>query len=135
MPGMYAENDFDLAGFAVGAVERENILPKINEIDVNDIVIGIPSSGVHSNGYSLVRKLIEIKRIKYTDITPFDSSVTFGDVLLEPTKLYVKSLLPVIKSSKVKALAHITGGGLIENIPRYNMFKHFIFKDAFILTS
>ena len=117
MPGMYADSDFDLAGFAVGAVERTELLPRTDSIQENDVVIGIPSSGVHSNGFSLVRKILETKRIKYTDLTPFDSSVTFGDVLLNPTKLYVKALLPVL--SRIKALAHITGGGLIENIPRY----------------
>lgn len=121
MPGMYDQNDFDLAGFAVGAVERENILPRVNQIQVNDVVIGIPSNGVHSNGFSLIRKVFETKGIKYSDFTPFDSSLTFGEVLLKPTKLYVKSLLPVIKSLKIKALAHITGGGLLENIPRYQL--------------
>jgi phosphoribosylaminoimidazole synthetase len=120
MPGMYAEDDFDLAGFAVGAVERQSLLPRLQDIEVNDVVIGVPSSGVHSNGFSLIRKLISIKQVKYTDVTPFDRSTTFGDVLLKPTKLYVKSLLPAIKSGKIKALSHITGGGLIENIPRYN---------------
>lgn len=118
MPGMYADNDFDLAGFAVGAVQRKDLLPRLEMIQENDVVIGIPSSGVHSNGFSLIRKIMETKRIKYTDPTPFDQSLTFGEVLLKPTKLYVKALLPVLSSQAIKALAHITGGGLIENIPR-----------------
>jgi len=119
MPGMYSKGDFDLAGFAVGAVERNSLLPRMKDIKVNDVIIGISSSGFHSNGYSLIRKLLEVKQIKYSDYTPFDPSITFGQALLVPTKIYVKSLLPVIKSGKVKALAHITGGGLTENIPRY----------------
>ena len=126
MPGMYASKDFDLAGFAVGAVERNLILPKKESVVPNDVVIGLSSSGVHSNGFSLVRKIMEINSIDYQQIAPFDGR-TFGEVLLIPTKIYVTSVLPVIKSNKVKALAHITGGGLIENIPRYfleisNMF-------------
>jgi phosphoribosylaminoimidazole synthetase len=119
MPGMYSEGDFDLAGFAVGAVERNSTLPRLQDIKIDDVIIGIPSSGVHSNGFSLVRKLLEIKNIKYSDSTPFNPSITFGEALLVPTKIYVNSLLPVIKSGKIKALAHITGGGLTENIPRY----------------
>jgi phosphoribosylaminoimidazole synthetase len=119
MPGMYSEGDFDLAGFAVGAVERNSILPRLQDIKIDDVIIGIPSSGVHSNGFSLVRKLLEIKNIKYSDPTPFNPSITFGEALLVPTKIYVNSLLTVIKSGKIKALAHITGGGLTENIPRY----------------
>ncbi|CAG2122126.1 unnamed protein product, partial [Medioppia subpectinata] len=118
MPGMYADDDFDLAGFAVGAVERRSLLPRLNDIQASDVVIGVPSSGVHSNGFSLVRKLISIKNVKYTDLTPFDKTKTFGDVLLAPTKLYVKPLLKAIQSGKIKALSHITGGGLMENIPR-----------------
>lgn len=115
MPGMYAKDDFDLAGFAVGAVNRDSILPKLNEIKENDVVIGLPSTGVHSNGFSLVRKLIEIKSIKYSDKTPFDQQSTFAQVLLTPTKIYVKSLMSVIKKGYIKALSHITGGGLIES--------------------
>lgn len=120
MPGMYSDDDFDLAGFAVGAVEREDILPKMELIAENDVIIGLPSSGVHSNGYSMVRKVLEISGTQLNQVTPFDSNQTFGQVLLTPTKLYVKSLLPVIRNHKqhVAALCHITGGGLVENIPR-----------------
>ena len=117
MPGMYAEGDFDLAGFAVGAVERNLILPRKESIAVDDVIIGLSSSGVHSNGFSLVRKVFEVHSISYEHVAPFDGR-TFGEVLLTPTKIYVKSTLPVIKSHKLKALAHITGGGLTENIPR-----------------
>ncbi|XP_054160680.1 trifunctional purine biosynthetic protein adenosine-3-like [Oppia nitens] len=118
MPGMYADGEFDLAGFAVGAVERQSLLPRLVDIQATDVVIGVPSSGVHSNGFSLVRKLLSLRGVNYTDRTPFDPNRTFGDVLLEPTKLYVRSLLGAIKSGKIKALSHITGGGIIENIPR-----------------
>lgn len=118
MPGLYAEGDFDLAGFAVGAVNRDALLPNLKSISENDVIIGIPSSGVHSNGFSLIRRLFQMKSIHFSDETPFDKSSTFGDVLLTPTKIYVNSLLPVIKKNYIKALAHITGGGLIENIPR-----------------
>lgn len=124
MPGMYAKDDFDLAGFAVGAVNRDSILPKLNEIKENDVVIGLPSTGVHSNGFSLVRKLIEIKSIKYSDKTPFDQQSTFAQVLLTPTKIYVKSLMSVIKKGYIKALSHITGGGLVES---KLIFKYFYY--------
>lgn len=114
---MYADGDFDLAGFAVGAVERSLILPKKESIAENDVIIGLSSSGVHSNGFSLVRKIFDVNSVSYESIAPF-AGRSFGEVLLTPTKIYVKSTLPVIKSRKVIALAHITGGGLTENIPR-----------------
>jgi phosphoribosylaminoimidazole synthetase len=117
MPGMYQVDDYDLAGFAVGVVERENLLPMRN-IYPGDIVIGLSSSGVHSNGFSLVRHILHKKGVKLTDKTPFDQNLSFAETLLVPTKIYVKSCLAAIKASKVKALAHITGGGLLENIPR-----------------
>ncbi|KAJ6221206.1 hypothetical protein RDWZM_007018 [Blomia tropicalis] len=117
MPGMYAKDDFDLAGFAVGAVERNLILPRKNEISNGDVIIGLSSSGVHSNGFSLVRKVFDVHSIGYETVAPFDGR-TFGEVLLTPTKIYVRSTMPVIKQNLVKALAHITGGGLTENIPR-----------------
>lgn len=120
MPGMYAEGDFDLAGFSVGAVERDLILPRKDSIAENDIIIGLSSSGVHSNGFSLVRKVLQVHGLHYHHVAPFDGR-TFGEVLLTPTKIYVKSVLPAIKSNKLKALAHITGGGLTENIPRYSV--------------
>ncbi len=114
MPGMYGEGDYDLAGFTVGAVERENILPK--NLKDGDIILGLKSSGVHSNGFSLVRHILQTKNIGL-DYKLSDEK-TIGDALLEPTKIYVKSCLNAIKTNKVKALAHITGGGLLENIPR-----------------
>ena len=117
MPGMYHGGDYDLAGFAVGAVERDRILPKKN-IAPGDAVIGLASSGVHSNGYSLVRKLVAQEKLSYDAPAPFDASRSLGDVLLTPTRIYVKPVLKAIRTGHVKALAHITGGGLLENIPR-----------------
>lgn len=114
MPGMYEGGDYDLAGFAVGAVERDEILPR--ETVSGDVLIGLKSSGVHSNGYSLARYILQKNNLKFSDKS-FDSR-TIGEVLLEPTKIYVKSCLEAIKTKKVKALAHITGGGLVENLPR-----------------
>ncbi|OTF83104.1 GARS/AIRS/GART-like protein [Euroglyphus maynei] len=116
MPGMYVGDDFDLAGFAAGAVERKQLLPRKNEIAEGDVIIGLTSSGVHSNGFSMVRKIMEVNQVNFDD--QFDEQRKFHDILLTPTKIYVKSLMPAIKSGKIKALAHITGGGLIENIPR-----------------
>ncbi|HMN36992.1 MAG TPA: phosphoribosylformylglycinamidine cyclo-ligase [Hyphomicrobium sp.] len=122
MPGMYREGDYDLAGFAVGAVERGEILPR-SDIAVGDILIGLPSSGVHSNGYSLVRKLVAREKINWDD--HFAHGQTMADVLLTPTRIYVKALLAAIRATggsgpagAIKALSHITGGGLSENIPR-----------------
>ncbi len=107
MPGMYSHGDYDLAGFAVGAVERDEILPK--ETKAGDVLIGLASSGLHSNGYSLARFILSQNNISLKEM---------GDELLTPTKVYVKSCLEAIRSKKVKALAHITGGGLVENLPR-----------------
>lgn len=117
LPGLYAAKDYDLAGFAVGAVERDGVITGAN-IAPGDAVIGIASSGVHSNGYSLVRKAVERAGLKFTDPTPWKKDSTLGDTLLTPTKIYVKSLLPLIRDKKIKGLSHITGGGLLENIPR-----------------
>jgi len=117
MPSMYAGKDYDLAGFAVGAVERENILPS-NNLEEGDIVLGLASRGLHSNGFSLVRKLISQENLAWTDKAPFDASRTVAEALLEPTRIYVKPLLAALHSGHVKAIAHITGGGLLENIPR-----------------
>lgn len=117
MPGMYAVGDYDLAGFAVGAVERERLLPR-SDIRDGDLVLGFPSSGIHSNGYSLVRKVVERAGLRYTDRAPFDESKQLGEVLLTPTRIYVRHLLSAVKNGHVKALAHITGGGITENIPR-----------------
>lgn len=118
MPGMYADGDYDLAGFAVGAVERDAMLPRA-DISAGDVVLGLASSGVHSNGYSLVRKVVEAVKLNYGDAAPFAPQQTLGEALLAPTRIYVKSTLAAIRETKaVKALAHITGGGLLENIPR-----------------
>ncbi len=118
MPGMYAGGDYDLAGFAVGAAERGALLPS-QDIQDGDIVLGLSSSGVHSNGFSLVRKIMELSGHSFADIAPFESGKTLGEVLLEPTRIYVKPLLSAIRqTSGVKAMAHITGGGFTENVPR-----------------
>lgn len=118
MPSMYEKGDYDLAGFSVGAVERQYVLTGQSIIE-GDVVIGIASSGVHSNGFSLVRMIIADNEFSYQDVCPFAGYPTLGDALMEPTKIYVSSLLPLIKQGNlIKGLAHITGGGLIENIPR-----------------
>ena len=114
MPGMYNEGEYDLAGFSVGIVEKQNIIDG-SKVKSGDTVIGLPSSGPHSNGYSLIRRLLKETKTNLND--SFDDK-TFADVLLAPTKIYVKPLLNLIKKLEVKALAHITGGGLTENIPR-----------------
>jgi phosphoribosylformylglycinamidine cyclo-ligase len=116
MPGMYAAKDYDLAGFAVGAVERDASLPKMNDIRAGDVLIGLASSGVHSNGFSLVRRLLSDNRIALDAALPFGGQV--GETLLTPTRIYVKSVLSVLKTHGIKGLAHITGGGLTENLPR-----------------
>jgi phosphoribosylformylglycinamidine cyclo-ligase len=118
MPSMYEKGDYDLAGFSVGAVERERVLTGQSIIE-GDVVIGIASSGVHSNGFSLVRKIVADNKFSYSDACPFEGYLTLGDALMEPTKIYVSCLLPLIKQdSLINGLAHITGGGLTENIPR-----------------
>jgi phosphoribosylformylglycinamidine cyclo-ligase len=117
MPGMYSQGDYDLAGFCVGAVERNGALTGAR-IEPGDVLLGLASSGVHSNGFSLVRKLIECNGWKLDRPAPFDHEVLLGDSLLEPTRIYVKSLLPLVRERRIAALAHITGGGLLENIPR-----------------
>jgi phosphoribosylformylglycinamidine cyclo-ligase len=118
MPGMYQDGHYDLAGFAVGAVERDKILPR-GDVQSGDVLIGIASSGVHSNGYSLVRHLVHNNGFKYSDKAPFSSDKpTLGEALLTPTIIYVKTCLAAAKTGKVKAFAHITGGGFTENIPR-----------------
>ncbi|MCL6682792.1 phosphoribosylformylglycinamidine cyclo-ligase [Sphingomonas alba] len=117
MPGMYAEGDYDLAGFCVGAVERSKALTG-DAIEAGDVILGLASSGVHSNGFSLVRRLISNNGWKLDRPALFDHERLLGDALLEPTRIYVKSLLPLVRSGRIKGLAHITGGGLLENIPR-----------------
>lgn len=118
MPGMYQGEEYDLAGFAVGAVARGNLLPKPT-LQAGDVLLGIASHGIHSNGYSLVRKLVRDSGADLTAPPPYPcKAATFGGALLTPTRIYVKSLLPVLNEGRVKALAHITGGGLTENLPR-----------------
>jgi phosphoribosylformylglycinamidine cyclo-ligase len=118
MPGMYAAGHYDLAGFAVGAVERDAILPR-NDLAAGDIILALPSSGVHSNGFSLVRKVVGLSGLDWAGAAPFAAGRTLGEALLEPTSIYVKQILAAIRQTgAVKALAHITGGGLIENMPR-----------------
>src|SRR6201992_2771805 len=118
MPGLYKDGDYDLGGFAVGAAERGTLLPR-SDIAVGDAVIGLASSGVHSNGFSLVRKIVEQSGLPYDAPAPFSPVMTLGGALLTPTRLYVKSCLRAIKESgAVKGLAHITGGGFTDNIPR-----------------
>ena len=117
MPGMYAAGDYDLAGFCVGAVERGEALTG-DRVKAGDVILGLASSGVHSNGFSLVRKLAADKGWKLDRPALFDQDRLLIDWLLEPTRIYVKSLLPVVRAGKIHALAHITGGGLLENMPR-----------------
>ena len=124
MPGVYKSGDYDLAGFAVGAVERNEILPRA-DVGVGDVLIGLKSSGVHSNGYSLVRKLVEHAKLDWAAPAPFATSQTLSESLLTPTRIYVKPLLAAIGATggsgingAIKALSHITGGGLSENLPR-----------------
>lgn len=118
MPGMYRDGDYDLAGFAVGAAERGRLLPS-GDIGEGSVLLGLKSSGVHSNGYSLVRKVVELSGLGYDAPAPFDASVSLGAALLNPTRIYVKPLLSVIRETgAILALAHITGGGFPENIPR-----------------
>jgi phosphoribosylformylglycinamidine cyclo-ligase len=117
MPGMYQGNDYDLAGFAVGAAERDALLPR-KDIAAGDALVAIASSGVHSNGYSLVRKIVDLSGLAWTDKAPF-AEMTLAEALLEPTRIYVKPLLAALRAGLgIKALAHITGGGFIDNIPR-----------------
>jgi len=115
MPGMYSADDFDLAGFAVGAMERGQSLPA--DVAVGDVLLGLKSSGVHSNGYSLVRKLVEQSGLTWDSANPFGEG-TLGAALLAPTRLYVKQCLAAMRAGGVHGFAHITGGGLTENIPR-----------------
>jgi phosphoribosylformylglycinamidine cyclo-ligase len=116
MPGLYKDGDYDLAGFAVGAVERDAVLPR--GVAAGDVVLGLASSGLHSNGFSLARKVVEMSGVRYDAPCPF-ASMTLGEVMLVPTRIYVRSCLAAIRETGgVKALAHVTGGGFTENIPR-----------------
>ena len=122
MPGMYGDGEYDLAGFSVGAVDRDDVLPKLDKQRAGDIIIGLGSSGPHSNGYSLVRRVVERSGLAWDAPCPFpvpgEDGKTLAAALMAPTRIYVKSLLPLLQSGRVKGGAHITGGGLIENPPR-----------------
>jgi phosphoribosylformylglycinamidine cyclo-ligase len=118
MPGVYQAGDYDLAGFSVGAAERGTLLPR-GDVAPGDVILGLASSGVHSNGYSLVRRLVAQAGLKWDRPAPFAPERTLGEMLLRPTRIYVRALLDALRrSSGIKAMAHITGGGLTENIPR-----------------
>lgn len=118
MPDMYADADYDLAGFAVGVAEKSQLLAKEN-VQSGDILIGLASSGIHSNGYSLVRKIFfKDNDFSLTDKLPKLGNQTLGEALLEPTRIYVESVLPLIKSSLIHGISHVTGGGFVENLPR-----------------
>lgn len=117
MPGLYAKGDYDLAGFSVGAAERGTLLPK--DVAVGDVLIGLPSSGVHSNGFSLVRRIVEMSGLAWDAPAPFAPGKSLAQALLEPTRIYVKGLLAALKAGDgINALCHITGGGFPDNIPR-----------------
>lgn len=120
MPGMYQADDYDAAGCAVGAMSQDLRLPRMDDMAEGDVLLGLASSGIHSNGFSLVRKIIAREGLSYKDATPWDrtQSTDLGDILLTPTRIYVKSLLKVTNKKLVKGLSHITGGGLLENVPR-----------------
>ena len=117
MPGMYADGDYDLAGFCVGAVERDQVLTA-DKVAAGDVIVGLASSGIHSNGFSLVRRLAADKAWKLDRPALFDQETLLIDALMAPTRIYVRSLLPLVRSGNINAMAHITGGGLLENIPR-----------------
>ena len=118
MPGMYPPGHYDLAGFVVGAVDRARVLPRMGDMQPGDVLIGIASSGPHSNGYSLIRRIVEREGLFYGGPSPFSNSETLGEALLTPTRLYAPIVMPLIRAGKLKGLAHITGGGLTENTPR-----------------
>jgi phosphoribosylaminoimidazole synthetase len=118
MPGMYGDGDYDLAGFSVGAVERGAVLPNLDAQRPGDLLIGLGSSGPHSNGYSLVRRIVERSGLRWDARAPFAPDLSLGQALMAPTRIYVKSVLPLIKAGLIRGGAHITGGGLIENPPR-----------------
>ncbi len=117
MPGHYKPGDFDLAGFAVGAVSRDKMLPR-DDLETGDVLLGLASSGIHANGFSLVNKVLRTERLALSDPAPFAPDRILADVLLTPTRIYVESLKEIVQGGRVKALAHITGGGLVDNVPR-----------------
>ncbi len=116
MPGMYGAGEYDLAGFCVGAAERGRLLPRM--VKAGDVMIGLASSGAHSNGYSLIRKIAADVGARYAAPAPFDESKSLGEALIAPTRIYVRSILPLLGDDTIKAFAHITGGGLTDNVPR-----------------
>ncbi|MBU1377848.1 MAG: phosphoribosylformylglycinamidine cyclo-ligase [Alphaproteobacteria bacterium] len=118
MPGMYAEGDYDMAGFCVGAVDRDKVIPRLGDQKAGDILVGLGSSGPHSNGYSLIRRIVERSGLAWDAPAPFAEGKTLAEALLEPTRIYIRTVLPHLKAGRIKGLAHITGGGLIENPPR-----------------
>ncbi len=118
MPGMYTGGDYDLAGFCLGAVARDGVLPRLEDQRPGDLMIGLASSGPHSNGYSLIRRIVERSGLDWQAPCPFQAGATLAEALMTPTRIYVKSVLPLAKAGKIKGGAHITGGGLIENPPR-----------------
>jgi phosphoribosylformylglycinamidine cyclo-ligase len=118
MPGMYEAGDYDLAGFSLGAVERGAVLPRLEGQRPGDLMIGLASSGPHSNGYSLIRRIVERSGLAWDAPAPFAAGRTLAEALMAPTRIYVKSVLPLIKPGLIEGVAHITGGGLIENPPR-----------------
>jgi phosphoribosylaminoimidazole synthetase len=118
MPGMYAGADFDLAGFCVGAVDRAGVLPKLDRQRRGDLLIGLGSSGPHSNGYSLIRKVVELSGLAWDAAAPFADGQTLAETLLAPTRIYVETVLPLARAGVLSGCAHITGGGLVENPPR-----------------
>lgn len=118
MPGLYRAGDYDIAGFAVGAAERPDLLPR-GDVDAGDIILGLASDGLHSNGFSLVHRVVETTELNWADPAPFQVGSSLGDALLKPTRIYIRPCLAAIRETgAVKALAHITGGGLPENVPR-----------------
>ncbi len=118
MPGFYGPGDYDLAGFALGAAERGGLLPRLDAIAAGDGLVGVASSGLHANGFSLARAIVARTGLGWDAPAPFAPEVTLGAALLTPTRIYVRALLPLIRAGRIKGLAHITGGGLLENVPR-----------------
>jgi phosphoribosylformylglycinamidine cyclo-ligase len=118
MPGMYSGDDYDMAGFCVGAVDRDKVLPRLGDQKPGDVMIGLASSGPHSNGYSLIRRIVERSGLAWDAQAPFAPGQSLADALLTPTRIYIRTVLPFLKAGHVSGLAHITGGGLTENPPR-----------------
>ena len=118
MPGMYSGDDFDLAGFCVGAVDRAGVLPRFDRQRPGDLLIGLGSSGPHSNGYSLIRRIVQLSGLDWDAAAPFAAGQSLAEALMAPTRIYVESVLPLAKAGLISGCAHITGGGLVENPPR-----------------